>query len=160
LRLVQKHIRTLKLSTSLFLQLVKVEGNEYDIIFVDQYMASTTKQLLGTETTRELRAKGCQSVICTFFVLFLPSVLCVEPLKYFNLFCFFYFLSTHSWSQCQRFRISIFGSGWRWLYHEGWLGVWFCAKNPAGPRSLMVFLSVPVIVALSLSLSFSILMHQ
>jgi CheY-like chemotaxis protein len=73
------------------MQLVKVEGNEYDIIFVDQYMASTTKQLLGTETTRELRAKGCQSVICTFFVLFLPSVSRVEPLIYFNLFCFFIF---------------------------------------------------------------------
>ncbi|KAG7345286.1 multi-sensor hybrid histidine kinase [Nitzschia inconspicua] len=42
---------------------VKVQEQHYDIIFVDQYMASTTKQLLGTETTREMRAKGCQSVI-------------------------------------------------------------------------------------------------
>ncbi|KAG7369896.1 PAS domain containing protein [Nitzschia inconspicua] len=43
--------------------LVKIQEQHYDIIFVDQYMASTTKQLLGTETTREMRAKGCQSVI-------------------------------------------------------------------------------------------------
>jgi CheY-like chemotaxis protein len=47
-------------------QLVKVEENDYDIIFMDMYMASTNKQLLGTEATRELRAKGCKSIICTW----------------------------------------------------------------------------------------------
>jgi DNA-binding response OmpR family regulator len=31
---------------------------------MDQYMASTEKQLLGTETTRELRAKGVTCKIC------------------------------------------------------------------------------------------------
>eukprot|EP00977_Amphora_coffeiformis_P003964 scaffold795_cov187-Amphora_coffeaeformis.AAC.5 len=30
----------------------------FDLIFMDQYMASTEKQLLGTEAVRELRAKG------------------------------------------------------------------------------------------------------
>jgi hypothetical protein len=38
----------------------------YDIIFMDQYMASTDKQLLGTETVRSLRSRGVKSVICTF----------------------------------------------------------------------------------------------
>ena len=36
----------------------------FDLIFMDQYMASIEKQLLGTETTRELRARGVQSRIC------------------------------------------------------------------------------------------------
>ena len=36
----------------------------YDLIFLDQYMASIEKQLLGTETARELRARGVQSLIC------------------------------------------------------------------------------------------------
>jgi PleD family two-component response regulator len=30
----------------------------------DEYMASVEKQLLGTETTRALRAKGVKSLIC------------------------------------------------------------------------------------------------
>lgn len=38
----------------------------YDIIFMDQYMASADRQLLGTETVRALRAKGVGSVICTY----------------------------------------------------------------------------------------------
>ncbi|CAB9512977.1 Sensory/regulatory protein RpfC [Seminavis robusta] len=41
-----------------------VEEEEFDIIFVDQYMASVEKQLLGTETVRALRAKGVDSIIC------------------------------------------------------------------------------------------------
>ena len=36
----------------------------FDIIFMDQYMSSTEKQLLGTEAIRELRAKGVKSKIC------------------------------------------------------------------------------------------------
>lgn len=36
----------------------------YDIIFLDQYMASIQKQILGTETVRALRAQGCKSIIC------------------------------------------------------------------------------------------------
>ena len=31
---------------------------------MDQYMASTEKQLLGTEATRALRTKGVKSIIC------------------------------------------------------------------------------------------------
>ena len=40
------------------------KGSDFDIIFVDQYMASIEKQLLGTETVRTMRAQGVQSVIC------------------------------------------------------------------------------------------------
>jgi len=40
------------------------ESNKYDLIFVDQYMASVDKQLLGTETVRALRANGVESIIC------------------------------------------------------------------------------------------------
>ena len=36
----------------------------FDLIFVDQYMASVEQQLLGTETTRILRSRGVTSVIC------------------------------------------------------------------------------------------------
>jgi CheY-like chemotaxis protein len=38
------------------LRLVDMES--FDLIFMDQYMASTEKQLLGTDTVRALRAKG------------------------------------------------------------------------------------------------------
>lgn len=41
-----------------------VSKKEYDIIFMDQYMQSDEKQLLGTETVEKLRAKGVKSVIC------------------------------------------------------------------------------------------------
>jgi len=41
-----------------------VESRAYDLIFMDQYMASTEKSLLGTETVRALRAKGVNSTIC------------------------------------------------------------------------------------------------
>jgi CheY-like chemotaxis protein len=41
-----------------------IEENKYDLIFVDQYMASVEKQLLGTETVRELRQKCVTCAIC------------------------------------------------------------------------------------------------
>jgi CheY-like chemotaxis protein len=41
-----------------------VDEEPYDLIFMDQYMASTEKQLLGTETVRALRAKGFKNRIC------------------------------------------------------------------------------------------------
>jgi len=44
------------------LQLCETES--FDLIFIDQYMASIDKQLLGTETVRELRTRGIQSKIC------------------------------------------------------------------------------------------------
>ena len=40
------------------------EGQTYDLIFVDQYMASIEKQLLGTETVLAMRSKGIASIIC------------------------------------------------------------------------------------------------
>ena len=36
----------------------------FDIIFLDMYMASVEKQLLGTETVVALRSKGVDSIIC------------------------------------------------------------------------------------------------
>lgn len=36
----------------------------FDLIFLDMYMASVEKQLLGTETAQSLRANGCKSCIC------------------------------------------------------------------------------------------------
>lgn len=41
-----------------------VEDQEFDLIFLDQYMSSADRQLLGTETARALRSKGVQSTIC------------------------------------------------------------------------------------------------
>lgn len=41
-----------------------IETNKFDLIFVDQYMASIQKQMLGTETTRVLRSKGYRGIIC------------------------------------------------------------------------------------------------
>lgn len=41
-----------------------VDTQEFDLIFVDQYMASADKQLLGTETVRALRGKGVTAIIC------------------------------------------------------------------------------------------------
>ena len=43
-----------------------VESEEFDIIFMDMYMASVEKQLLGTETVEELRNRG---VTCHIFGL-------------------------------------------------------------------------------------------
>jgi CheY-like chemotaxis protein len=40
------------------------EGEQYDLIFVDMYMASVEKQLLGTETVSELRHRGIKSRMC------------------------------------------------------------------------------------------------
>jgi CheY-like chemotaxis protein len=40
------------------------ENNGFDLVFMDQYMASVEKQMLGTETTRALRCKGVTSLIC------------------------------------------------------------------------------------------------
>lgn len=40
------------------------EGEKFDIIFLDQYMTSVEKNLLGTETVRGLRSYGVQSLIC------------------------------------------------------------------------------------------------
>ena len=37
---------------------------EFDLIFVDQYMASFEKQLLGTETVEAMRAMGLSCKIC------------------------------------------------------------------------------------------------
>ncbi|KAL3943078.1 MAG: hypothetical protein SGARI_000061 [Bacillariaceae sp.] len=43
----------------------KESGEMFDLIFMDQYMASVQKQLLGTETVRSLRAHGVDSAtIC------------------------------------------------------------------------------------------------
>lgn len=44
--------------------LVKAQAERYDMIFMDQYMAAIEKQLLGTETCREMRASGIDSIIC------------------------------------------------------------------------------------------------
>jgi signal transduction histidine kinase/CheY-like chemotaxis protein len=41
-----------------------VDSESFDLIFIDQYMASTEKQLLGTETARALRSKGVESILC------------------------------------------------------------------------------------------------
>jgi CheY-like chemotaxis protein len=43
-----------------------VDSELYDLIFMDQHMASTDKQLLGTETVRALRAQGFKNTICGF----------------------------------------------------------------------------------------------
>jgi CheY-like chemotaxis protein len=40
------------------------EVETFDLIFMDQYMAAAEKQLLGTETTRALRSKGVDSLVC------------------------------------------------------------------------------------------------
>ena len=41
-----------------------VQKQNFDLIFMDQYMASVDKSLLGTETVREMRSKGVKSIIC------------------------------------------------------------------------------------------------
>jgi len=40
------------------------DSKEFDLVFVDQYMASVERQLLGTETVRALRSKSVTSKIC------------------------------------------------------------------------------------------------
>lgn len=44
--------------------LVITKSRKFDVIFLDQYMASVEKQMLGTETARALRSKGVESIIC------------------------------------------------------------------------------------------------
>lgn len=44
--------------------LVICETKTFDVIFLDQYMASVEKQMLGTETARALRVNGVESIIC------------------------------------------------------------------------------------------------
>eukprot|EP00980_Cylindrotheca_fusiformis_P005945 scaffold1262_cov106-Cylindrotheca_fusiformis.AAC.2 len=44
--------------------LVLVERDDFDIIFVDMYMASVEKQLLGTETVAAIRNMGIATKIC------------------------------------------------------------------------------------------------
>ena len=44
--------------------LTLASNKHYDIIFMDQYMSSAQKQLLGTETVRALRARGVKSRVC------------------------------------------------------------------------------------------------
>ncbi|KAL3915511.1 MAG: hypothetical protein SGILL_005616 [Bacillariaceae sp.] len=39
-------------------------GEHFDLIFMDMYMASIEKQLLGTEAVQELRKRGFESRIC------------------------------------------------------------------------------------------------
>jgi CheY-like chemotaxis protein len=41
-----------------------VETDHFDLIFMDMYMASVEKQLLGTEAVRELRKRGVDCRIC------------------------------------------------------------------------------------------------
>ena len=41
-----------------------VETEQFDLIFMDFYMASTVKQLLGTEAIMMLRSRGVTSLIC------------------------------------------------------------------------------------------------
>ncbi len=41
-----------------------VESDHFDLIFMDMYMASVEKQLLGTEAVRELRKRGVDCRIC------------------------------------------------------------------------------------------------
>jgi CheY-like chemotaxis protein len=43
-----------------------VDSEAYDLIFMDQHMASTEKQMLGTETVRALRAKGFKNDLWSF----------------------------------------------------------------------------------------------
>ena len=46
------------------LSLVESNSYDFDLIFMDMYMASVEKQLLGTETVRALRQKGVSCIVC------------------------------------------------------------------------------------------------
>jgi signal transduction histidine kinase/CHASE1-domain containing sensor protein/CheY-like chemotaxis protein len=46
------------------IHLIKESKSDYDLLFIDQYMASIQKQLLGTECVRALRSKGFKGLIC------------------------------------------------------------------------------------------------
>jgi CheY-like chemotaxis protein len=41
-----------------------VQENDFDMIFLDQYMPSTGRPILGTEAVREMRAIGVSCTIC------------------------------------------------------------------------------------------------
>lgn len=41
-----------------------VQQESFDLIFVDQYMASINRQLLGTESVQAMRSTGVESCIC------------------------------------------------------------------------------------------------
>ena len=41
-----------------------LETMSFDLVFMDNYMSSTSKTLLGTETIRRMRSNGCESTIC------------------------------------------------------------------------------------------------
>ena len=52
-------------SGEIALKMLESHNKKYDIIFLDQYMSSTVKQLLGTEVVREIRARGLtDTLIC------------------------------------------------------------------------------------------------
>ena len=44
--------------------MVDAPEKQFDILFLDQYMASVQKQLLGTETCRDIRICGYKGIIC------------------------------------------------------------------------------------------------
>ena len=44
--------------------LLLCEKQEFDVIFLDQFMASVDRQLLGTETARALRSQGVKAKLC------------------------------------------------------------------------------------------------
>ena len=44
--------------------LLMVADHDYDLIFMDMYMRSVEKSLLGSETVKAMRAKGVTSIIC------------------------------------------------------------------------------------------------
>jgi len=46
------------------LQIVEESSSPFNLIFMDQYMESTEKQLLGTETVEAMRKNGVDSKIC------------------------------------------------------------------------------------------------
>ncbi|KAL7571755.1 hypothetical protein ACA910_002848 [Epithemia clementina (nom. ined.)] len=46
------------------LRLADERNKAFELIFMDMYMASGEKQLLGTETVRAFRSKGVTSIIC------------------------------------------------------------------------------------------------
>jgi CheY-like chemotaxis protein len=46
------------------LSLVGDQDQEYNLIFMDQYMPGIHKTLLGTDSVRALRSNGCRSIIC------------------------------------------------------------------------------------------------
>jgi CheY-like chemotaxis protein len=42
----------------------QVEAHQFDLIFMDQYMPSIERPMLGTDIVRDLRARGFQATIC------------------------------------------------------------------------------------------------